>query len=162
MTETPEVTPEPAFEAPPSDNVKEISQADKNRIIEIHRFIHSELAMLEIFAEEYAGVDYLLEWLKASFDKKSGFKVPEGTTDLMVKKIYHDNYSTCGQLLSTRVKHKHHAMAPVVESVSFCRKMAAELRAQIELVEPPKPAEPQAHVMDLTHIKPKTAPEAVQ
>lgn len=131
------------------------AQADVNKVQTIHRVMHSQLSMIELFAEEYNGVTYLLNWLKSSFDRDTKFKVPEGITDLDLKKIYHDNYATCAHLISTRCKYKHHEMRPVVEAIGFANEMAKTLKSEVEQIEPPKVEEKQPYVMDLTHIKPE-------
>lgn len=132
-----------------------VDRIDKKNVVRIHMVIHSQISMIELFAEEYNGVSYLLEWLKSSFDNEVKFKVPEGTTDIMIKKIYHDNYATCAHLMSTRSKFKHYEMKPIVEAIAFCNEMAKILKEEIELIEPPKVEEKQPYVMDLTHVKPE-------
>ena len=150
MSETQETA-----ETPQPMAIPKVTQADRNRVIKIHRVMFSQLQMIDLLAEEYRGVSFLLSWLKSTFDKDAKFPVPEGTTDLDLKKIHHDNYATVAHMLSTRIRVKHKDMEPIYEAIAFAREMANTIRAEIELVEPPVVEEQKPFEMDLTHVKPK-------
>lgn len=136
------------------------AQADLNKVLTIHRVMYSQLSMIELFAEEYEGVKFLLNWLKSTFDRDVKFEVPKGTSELDLRKMHHDNYATIAHMISTRSKFKFMDMAPVVEAIAFAQAMTKSIKAEIEKIEPPKEEAKAPLVMDLTHVTSEPQPEA--
>lgn len=123
-----------------------------NKVKLLHQIMRSQIEMIEFLPEEYQGVLSVTSFLKALIDKK--LYVPHGKTELDIKKMAHDNYLTIAHMMTMRSRARFKDMAPIVEAIQFAHEMANVLRAEIELVEPPAPKEPEKPlVMDLTHIK---------
>jgi hypothetical protein len=127
----------------------------------LHQVMASQIQMLHFLPEEYPSVTTQIEFLKALIEKK--LYVPEGKSDLDIKKMAHDNYLTIAHTLTTRCRLRYKDMAPIVEAISFANIMANTMRQEIELVEPPVVAkEEKPYTMDLTHVKPKDVKKDVK
>lgn len=146
-TELPQGAAPKAAQEVPVPNKKQ-----ENKVKLLHQVMNSSIAMIEFFPEEYQGVVTMQSFLKALIDKK--LYVPQGKTELDIKKMAHDNYLTLAHTMTTRCKLRPKDMPPVIEAIQFAHEMANVLRAEIELIEPPAPKEPEKPlVMDLTHLK---------
>lgn len=73
---------------------------------------------------------------------------------LKQKKAAHDYIATAVQILTTRVQFYAEEFEGIHQTVSFLKNMLAQIRTDIEKIEPPKAKDPaKPYSMDLTHVK---------
>ena len=73
---------------------------------------------------------------------------------LKQKKAAHDYIATAVQVLTTRVQFYVEEFEGIHQTISFLKNMLAQIKADIEKIEPPKKHDPEKPFsMDLTHVK---------
>lgn len=77
----------------------------------------------------------------------------EQQKDLQTKKQAHDFVATAVHLLSTRVQFFHEEFHGANNTIEFLKSMVAQMRKDIEQIEPPVKEEAKPYNMDLTHVK---------
>lgn len=85
----------------------------------------------------------------------------EQKNELNQKKAAHDYLATAINIITTRVHFYVEEFEGTWQTVSFLKNMLAQIKADIEKIEPPKPIEPQKpYIMDLSHVKGEETKEA--
>lgn len=73
---------------------------------------------------------------------------------LKQQKAAHDYIATAVQILTTRVQYYAEEFEGTHQTIQFLRNMLAQIKADIEKIEPPKPQDQsKPYSMDLTHVK---------